>query len=118
MSSSSWFYRLAAHASHAAGSAWMFLASLIAFVAWLAVGQGLHWSEDVHLWPTSLLTWLTWGLVVLIQHTQTRQEEALQLKLDELIRAVDTADNRLIGLEKQPPEACPPFPGPDDVSRR
>jgi low affinity Fe/Cu permease len=98
-----WFYRLAEAASCAAGSAWMFLGSLLACVLWLVAGQALHWSEPVHLWPTSLLTWLTWILVVLIQHTQTHQEQALHKKLDELIKAIDTADNRLIGLEKHPP---------------
>jgi low affinity Fe/Cu permease len=55
-----------------------------------------------------LLTWTTWILVILIQHTQTHQETALQTKVDELIKAIDAADNRLIGLEKQPPSACPP----------
>src|SRR4030095_13961693 len=98
-----WFYRLAETASLWAGSAWMFLGSVLAFALWLVLGQLAHWSDAVHLWPTSILTWLTWGLVVLIQHTQTHQEQALQRKVDELIKALDKADNRLIGLEKQPP---------------
>jgi low affinity Fe/Cu permease len=99
------FARFAFQASCIAGSVGMFLGSLLAFVAWLLVGAVVSWSESWHLWPTSILTWLTWGIVVLVQHTQTRQETAMQTKLDELIKAVDKADNRLIGLEKQPPGA-------------
>lgn len=98
-----YFARLATHASVIAGSAWMFLVSLVAFALWLGWGMAAGWTESIHLWPTSILTWLTWGLVVLIQNSQTRQEEAMQYKLDELIRSIEKADNRLIGLEKQPP---------------
>lgn len=99
------FARLAAQASIIAGSSWMFLGSLLAFVLWLAWGSLAGWTETIHLWPTSLLTWFTWGLVVLIQHSQTRQETAMQRKMDEMIYALDKADNRLIGLEKLPPDA-------------
>jgi len=97
-----WFYRLATTASLVAGSAWMFLGSILAFGIWLALGPVLHWSDLWNLIPTSLLTWTTWILVILIQNSQTRHEAALQRKLDELIRSIDKADNRLIGLEKQP----------------
>lgn len=98
-----YFARLATQASVVAGSAGMFLGSLVAFVLWLLVGTVLGWPASVHDWPTSVLTWFTWILVVLIQNSQTRQENALQRKLDEMIKATDAADNRLIGLEKQPP---------------
>jgi len=106
-----WFYRLATTASLVAGSAWMFLGSVLAFGLWLALGPVLHWSDLWNLIPTSLLTWTTWILVILIQHTQTHQETALQAKLDALIKAIDAADNRLIGVEKQPPSAVPPEAG-------
>lgn len=100
-----WFARLAEQASVLAGSSWMFLGSLLACGLWLIWGMMAGWTETIHLWPTSVLTWATWFLVVLIQHTQTRQEDALQRKMDEMIRALDKADNRLIGLEKLPPDA-------------
>jgi low affinity Fe/Cu permease len=99
------FARFSQWASEASGAPGMFGVSLLACVIWLAVGPLCHWDDLWQLWPTSILTWTTWFLVVLIQHTQNRDKEALQKKLDELIRAVDKADNRLIGLEKQPPEA-------------
>jgi low affinity Fe/Cu permease len=99
------FAWLACIASLVAGSAWMFLGLILAFVAWLGWGAVAGWTEMIHLWPISLLTWFTQVTIVLVQHTQTRQEEAMQRKLDALIYAVDKADNRLIGLEKQPPDA-------------
>lgn len=99
------FARLATQASVVAGSVWMFVGSLLACVAWLGWGMAAGWTETIHLWPTSILTWFTWGLVVLIQNSQMRQEEAIQRKLDELIRSIAQADNRLIGLEKRPPGA-------------
>lgn len=81
----------------------MFSGTLLAFLAWICWGVIAGWTETIHLWPTSILTWLTWGLVVLIQNSQTREEEAIQRKLDGLIKAIDAADNRLVALEKQPP---------------
>lgn len=101
------FARIATQASSVAGSVWMFGASFLAFVLWLIVGAMMGWTESVHLWPTSILTWLTWILVVLIQNSQTRQEGALQRKLDELILVTEKADNRLIGLEKHPTDTRP-----------
>jgi low affinity Fe/Cu permease len=100
-----WFHRLAGISSAALGSAWMFLLSVVAFGGWLLVGCLLGWSDAIHLWPTSILTWLTWGAALAIQHTQMVQEAALQRKLDTLIQAIDKADNKLIGIERQPPEA-------------
>lgn len=101
------FHRMARQASLCAGSSWIFGGSLLAFVLWLVLGPLVHWNELFHLWPTSLLTWLTWILVVLVQHEQVNQEAALQAKLDGLIKAIEAADNRLIGLEKQPPGTRP-----------
>lgn len=105
MSLKATFSRFAQQSSEAAGAPWMFGVSLLACGVWIAVGPLCHWGDLWQLWPTSILTWTTWFLVVLIQHSQLTHEAALQKKLDELIRAIDKADNRLIGLEKQPPEA-------------
>lgn len=97
------FTQMAARASRVAGSVGIFLASLLACLAWVGWGVWAGWTENVHLLPTSILTWTTWILVVLVQNSQTRHEDALQAKLDELIRATDKADNRLIGAEQPPP---------------
>ena len=104
-----WFHRVAEQTSSALGSSWMFIASLVMCGIWIAVGPVFRWGELWHLIPTSILTWTTWVAALAIQHTQLLQEAALQRKLDEVIRAMDKADNRLIGIEKEPP-ACLPEP--------
>lgn len=100
-----YFAQLATQASMVAGSIWMFVGSLLACGLWLVLGPVCQWGEMWNLIPTSILTWTTWFLVVLIQNTQTRQEAALHRKVDELIRVIDAADDKLIGLEKKPPDA-------------
>lgn len=51
------------------------------------------------LWFEAIASAVTVVMVFVLQHTQTRQELALQRKLDEILRAIPTADNRLINLE-------------------
>lgn len=97
------FHRLAHTASLAAGAVWLFVASLAAFLVWGILGPVLGWSELWHLLPTSLLTWLTWIILVLVQHAQITQERAMQSKLDALICALPQASNTLVGLEEQAP---------------
>jgi low affinity Fe/Cu permease len=99
------FARFAVQTSDALGSVSAFLVTVGVIVVWAVGGLFLGFSDTYQLVINTISTLTTSILVVVIQHTQTRQEHALQVKLDELIRALDKADNRLIGLEKQPPEA-------------
>ncbi len=80
------------------------LAAVAAVLLWLLVG-----------WITSFPTWwaatlyatsssITLVMVFAIQHTQARQQAAIQRKLDEVIRAMTTANNRLIAVEEAPDE--------------
>jgi low affinity Fe/Cu permease len=74
----------------------------VAVVAWGAVGLATgfpHWWE-VGLYATS--TSITLVMVFAIQHTQARQEMAIQRKLDELLRAMPAADDGLIAAEDAP----------------
>jgi low affinity Fe/Cu permease len=74
----------------------------VAVVAWGAVGLATgfpHWWE-VALYATS--TSITLVMVFAIQHTQARQEMAIQRKLDELLRAMPAADDGLIAAEDAP----------------
>jgi low affinity Fe/Cu permease len=74
----------------------------LAVVVWGGVGLATgfpHWWE-VGLYATS--TSITLVMVFAIQHTQARQEMAIQRKLDELLRAMPAADNGLIAAEDAP----------------
>jgi low affinity Fe/Cu permease len=76
----------------------------MAVTAWVVVGVATgfpRWWETV-LYATG--TSVTLVMVFAIQHTQTRQETAIQRKLDELLRAVPDADNHLIAAEDAPDE--------------
>ncbi len=69
---------------------------------WLVVGLVYtfpDWWETVLYSVTSAITLV---MVFVIQHTQTRQQSATQRKLDELLRAMPTADDRLIAVEEAP----------------
>lgn len=71
-------------------------------LAWLIAGLVIGfpgWWENILYVTSSLVTLI---MVFAVQHTQARQSTAIQRKLDELLRALPTADNQLIALEEVP----------------
>lgn len=73
-------------------------------VAWVGVGLVVGFPS---WWATALYSFtasVTFVMVFVIQHTQTRQITALQRKLDELVRATTGADENLIAVEEAPDE--------------
>src|ERR1035441_3649630 len=94
------FGRFAALASGWLGSTWAFVAAGLVVVLWAATGPVFHFSDK---WAmvigtgTGIATFL---MVFLIQNTQNRDARAINLKLNELIRAVDNARNQMIDIEK------------------
>ena len=94
------FGRFAATACGWLGSTWAFLGAGLVVVVWIAVGPAFHFSSswlDIINTSTNIATFL---IVFLIQNAQNRDSRAINLKLNEVIRATDTAQNHLIDIER------------------
>ncbi|MBC7659821.1 MAG: low affinity iron permease family protein [Chitinophagaceae bacterium] len=76
-----------------------FLLALIAVIVWGASGPYFHFSDTWELIINTATTIVTFLMVFLIQNTQNRDSHAFHLKLDELILAIKSADNKLIDIE-------------------
>jgi low affinity Fe/Cu permease len=94
------FSRFANHASHIAGTPWIFGIAVISILAWAIAGPFFGFSETWQLTVNTGTTIITFLMVFLIQNTQSRDAVAVQLKLDELIRSHQAAHNWLLDLEK------------------
>jgi low affinity Fe/Cu permease len=81
------------------GSHWAFGIAACACLLWALTGPVFHYSNTWQLVINTATTVLTFLAVFLIQNTQNRNSLAVQLKLDELLRAVDTARTSLVDLE-------------------
>ena len=96
----SWFTRAAKWASHAAGRPSTFIVAVGIILLWAITGPLFGFSDTWQLVINTGTTIITFLMVFLIQNTQTRDTEALQIKLDELLRAVDSAHTTMIDLEE------------------
>ena len=94
-------FRHFAHKSAAVlGSAWAFIGAIFIIAVWGLTGPAFHFSDTWQLIINTGTTIVTFLMVFLIQNTQNRDAKAMHLKLDELIRAIQGARNRLVDLEK------------------
>jgi low affinity Fe/Cu permease len=94
------FHKFAVKTSKLAGSPWMFAGALLLIFTWGITGPVFHFSDTWQLVINTGTTIITFLMVFLIQNTQSRESEAIQLKLDELLRAVTKARTGLVDLEE------------------
>lgn len=93
------FHIFAYRASKIIGSPWTFVAAVAITLSWAASGPIFGYSDTWQLVINTGTTIVTFLIVFLIQNTQNRDSQAVHLKLDELIRALGPARNRLVDLE-------------------
>jgi low affinity Fe/Cu permease len=106
------FHNFARKLSLAVGSPWAFITALLLVVIWAMTGSFFHYTDTWQLIINTGTTIVTFLMVFLIQNTQNRDAKAIHLKLDELIRGVTGARNRLIDLEELSEEEL------DDLQRQ
>ena len=95
----SWFRAFSNRVACATGTHWAFLTALGVVLLWVITGPLFHFSDSWQLVINTGTTIVTFLMVFLIQATQNRDGKALQLKLDELIRAQRHARNVFANLE-------------------
>ena len=87
--------------TNALGTPWALSASILLIVVWAATGPIFRFSDTWQLVINTATTIITFWMVFVIQTSQNRQAKALQFKLDELIRSIPGARNRMIEAERQ-----------------
>lgn len=98
------FARIAHRASTIAGHYITFIAALAILIVWAVAGPVFGFSDTWQLAINTGTTIVTFLMVFLIQNTQNRDALAMHLKLDELIKSIEAADNEIIRAEDETDE--------------
>jgi low affinity Fe/Cu permease len=95
-----WFAKMAQRSAKVTGSSPAFITVCLLTLVWLVSGPLFHWSDTWQLVINTVSNIVAMLMLFLIQNTQNRESAALQLKADELLRAMRGAQNSFINLEE------------------
>lgn len=95
-----WFTHFTRGASRISGKPATFFLAVAMILLWAGTGPLFHYSDTWQLVINTTTTVITFLMVFVIQSTQNRDSEAMHVKIDELIRSIDLANNCMLDLEE------------------